>query len=176
MPASAPVWLVEFALAAVYGVAGAVVPVFNAEAYAVAAGALHPAGAIAAVLGLTLGQAIGKMLMFWGVRRGKDLRFFRPRDLAGTAPARSEGELGAVRRWWSRTVRTSLRLVGDTRWGLPLVFAASVVGFPPLYPIVLVAGASPIPAVTFAITMSVGRGLRFAGLAWGGTGLAAFLT
>lgn len=175
MSVPAPLWLVEFTLATGYGIAGAVVPVFNAEAYAVTAGALHPAGAVAAVLGLTLGQGIGKMLMFWGVRRGHQLRFFHPRPRREGSSARTEAELGPLRRWWSRTLRTSLRLVGDTRWGLPLVFAASLVGFPPLYPIVLVAGASPIPALSFALTMSLGRGLRFAGLAWGGIGLVELL-
>ncbi|SDB85370.1 hypothetical protein GA0111570_10549 [Raineyella antarctica] len=180
MPAEAlvPVWLVEFLVAAAYGVVGAVVPVFNAEAYAIAAGALHPAGSAFAILGVTLGQSIGKMLMFWGVRRGKELRFFHAGPATGGAvetPPRAEAELGTVRRWWSRTVRVSLRLVGDTRWGLPLIFLASLVGFPPLYPVVLVAGASPIPAASFALTMTVARGLRFALLAWGGTGLVALL-
>lgn len=186
-PVPAPVWLTEFLLATVYGAVGAVVPVFNAEAYAVAAGALHPAGSVAAILGLTLGQGAGKMLMFWGVRRGKELRFFHPKHPelasseegpAGGPPASTgtEAELGPIRRWWSRTVRVSLRLVGDTRWGLPLVFLASVIGFPPLYPVVLVAGASPIPAASFALTMSAGRGLRFALLAWGGSGLVSQLS
>lgn len=180
-------WLAEFLLAAGYGLVGAVVPIANAEAYAIAAGALHPAGSVAAILGLTLGQGIGKMLMFWGVRRGKDLRFFHPRrpeaTTGGAGPEprtagrpRTEAELGPLRRWWSRTLRVSLRLVGDTRWGLPLVFLASIIGFPPLYPIVLVAGASPIPAASFAVTMSLGRGLRFALLAWGAGGLVGRLT
>lgn len=173
-----PIWLVEFLVAAAYGVAGAVVPIFNAEAYAVAAGALHPAGSVSAIIGLTLGQGIGKMLMFWGVRRGKDLPFFHPKprpEPTGAEPPR-ETDLGPIRRWWSRTVRISLRLVGSTRWGLPLVFLASVIGFPPLYPVVLVAGASPTPAASFAITMCMGRGLRFALLAWGGTGLVSLLS
>lgn len=186
-PVPAPVWLLDFLLATAYGAVGAVVPVVNAEAYAIAAGALHPAGSVAAILGLTLGQGAGKMLMFLGVRRGKELRFFHPRhaelessEAAGAAddpPAGrgTEAELGPLRRWWSRTVRVSLALVGDTRWGLPLVFLASSVGFPPLYPVVLVAGASPIPAVSFAVTMSAGRGLRFALLAWGGSGLVSQL-
>lgn len=170
-------WLVELLVATAYGAVGAVVPVFNAEAYAIAAGALHPVGAVAAIVGLTVGQGAGKMLMFWGVRRGKELRFFHPRhhQERGPQPAPTEAELGTLRRWWSHTVRISLRLVGDTRWGLPLVFLASLVGFPPLYPVVLVAGASPIPAASFAVTMSAGRGLRFALLAWGGTGLATVL-
>ncbi|WOP17950.1 hypothetical protein [Raineyella sp. LH-20] len=193
-------WFTGFLAALVYGLVGAVVPVANAEAYAVAAGALHPAGSVASILGLTLGQGIGKMAMFWGVRRGKDLPFFHPRRpkgatgdgamLAADAPAvdgpggtagggatpvRHEADLGPIRRWWSRTVRVSLRLVGDTRAGLPLVFAAAVVGFPPLYPVVLVAGASPIPGWSFGLVMSLGRGLRFALLAWGGSGLAGLL-
>lgn len=170
-------WLVELLVATAYGAVGAVVPVFNAEAYAIAAGALHSVGAVAAIVGLTVGQGAGKMLMFWGVRRGKELRFFHPRHRQerDLRPAPTEAELGTLRRWWSHTVRISLRLVGDTRWGLPLVFLASLVGFPPLYPVVLVAGASPIPAASFAVTMSAGRGLRLALLAWGGTGLARVL-
>lgn len=205
-------WFTAFLVAAVYGVVGAVVPVANAEAYAIAAGALHPAGSVAAITGLTLGQGIGKMLMFWGVRRGKELPFFHARhhrasavadrrtdvtaegaadreatpgasrdatllDVSFDAPApgRREDERGLVRRWWSRTVRLSLRLIGDTRAGLPLVFLAAIVGFPPLYPVVLVAGASPIPAWSFGIVMSLGRGIRFALLAWGGSGLVDLL-
>ena len=183
-PVPVPVWLLELLVATAYGAVGAVVPVFNAEAYAVAAAALHPAGSVAAILGLTLGQGAGKMLMFWGVRRGKELRFFHPKhpelesseEGPDAPPAGTEAGLGPIRRWWSRTVRVSLRLVGDTRWGLPLVFLASVIGFPPLYPVVLVAGASPIPAASFAVTMTAGRGLRFALLAWGGSGLMSQLS
>ncbi|QGF24479.1 hypothetical protein [Raineyella fluvialis] len=167
-------WFAGFLVAAVYGLVGAVVPVANAEAYALAAGALQPAGSVAAIIGLTLGQGIGKMLMFWGMRRGKDLPFFHPRPVRPRSGAR-EAELGLLRRWWSRTIRVSLRLVGDTRAGLPLVFVAAIVGFPPLYPVVLVAGASPIPAWSFGLVMSLGRGIRFALLAWGGTSLAGWL-
>ncbi len=179
-----PGWFTEFLVAAVYGLVGAVVPVANAEAYAIGAGALHPAGSVAAITGLTIGQGVGKMLMFWGVRRGKELPFFharhRPAEGADGADreastGRTEADLGPARRWWSRTVRVSLRLVGDTRAGLPLVFLAAIVGFPPLYPVVLVAGASPIPAWSFGLVMSLGRGIRFALLAWGGSGLIGLL-
>ena len=170
-------WWAEFLAALVFGLVGAVIPVANAEAYAAAVGALHPAGGplspgggVAAISGLTLGQSIGKMAMFVGVRRGKDLPFFRPRITKA-----AERPRGRWRRGWDRGVRATLGLVGNPVWGLPMVLASAVVGFPPLYPLVIAAGASRLSAWGFAATITVGRGLRFALLAWGGTAVVGWL-
>lgn len=177
-------WLLAFLVSTGYGLVGAVVPILNAEAFAVAAGALDAGVAVAAIGGLTLGQSVGKMMVFWAVRRGREMRFFRRwtssaiRDAEHarrTGPDPGTDTRGTWRRRWDAAVAFCLRWVADPHWGLPLVLAASVVGFPPLYLVVVVAGASRLPAWGFAATMTIGRGARFVLLAWGGLGLAAWL-
>ena len=61
-----------------------------------------------------------------------------------------------------------LALVGDPRWGLPIVGVAAVIGLPPLYAVALLAGAtkmracgSPLwwrPAATRFVIVALGIG------------------
>ena len=56
---------------------------------------------------------------------------------------------------------TLLDLVGQKRWGLPIVLLAAVVGFPPLYAVALLAGATEMRAIWFGLAVLVGRVTRF---------------
>ena len=56
---------------------------------------------------------------------------------------------------------------GQKRWGLPIVLLAAVVGIPPLYAVALLAGATKMSAVWFALVVLVGRVTRFVLLALG---------
>jgi hypothetical protein len=64
-----------------------------------------------------------------------------------------------------------LDLVGQERWGLPIVFVAAVIGFPPLYAVALLAGATTMSPVWFGLTVLVGRLCRFLLVATGFYGL-----
>ena len=54
-----------------------------------------------------------------------------------------------------------LDLVGQERWGLPIVLVAAIVGFPPLYAVALLAGATTMRPLWFGLTVLVGRLCRF---------------
>lgn len=139
-----------------YGVLSALVPLANAEGYVVVSGMSSIGGAVPVVTGIALGQTLGKVLLFLGVRRGRRLPFVRhERARLQRRP------VGPARRRFRRAVRTMLRLVGEKRWGLPIVFLAAVTGFPPLYAVAMLAGATRMRIGWFAAVVLVGRTLRF---------------
>jgi membrane protein YqaA with SNARE-associated domain len=153
-----------------FGVVSAVVPVANAEAYIVASQMTAVAGAVPIAVGVGIGQMVGKLLLFVGVRRGRQFEFFRRRRHEGSP--RPVGPTGArVRVLLARL----LDLVGRKRWGLPIVLLAAVVGVPPLYAVALLAGATRMPVLGFALTVLVGRVTRFVLVATGWVGLQHWL-
>nr|WP_221377832.1 VTT domain-containing protein [Actinoplanes polyasparticus] len=142
--------LVESLTTLGYGFASALVPVVNAEAYAVLAG--HRTGhAVIVIVLLAFGQTAGKVVLFEAARHGTGRlthRLKRPR-----AQARAARWAEPVRRWLSRR-----------RTGLPTVFVSAAVGLPPLALVSLAAGAADLRASEFALTCLAGRLLRFAAL------------
>ncbi len=121
------------ALAAAVGVASALLPLVNAEAYAlIAAARTHAAGAVIVVLALAAGQTVGKLVLFESARRG-----------SGRLHARFSGRAeGRAARWRERVCG----LMGRRRTGLPTVLASATLGLPPLALVSLAAGASgPAP-------------------------------
>ena len=149
-----------------FGTLSAVVPVANAEAYVAANQLVHAAGPLAVVIGVALGQTLGKVLLFYGVRRGKNAPFVRHRRAALRAHP-----VGPARARFRAAVRALLDLVGQKRWGLPITFVAAVVGLPPLYAVALLAGATRMRLVYFGGVVLVGRLLRFVLVAYGVQGL-----
>jgi membrane protein YqaA with SNARE-associated domain len=126
-----------------YGFASALVPVVNAEAYALVAG--HRSGHyLVIIVALALGQTAGKLLLFEAARRGTGRFNRRRRSVRWTEP---------VRRWLSRR-----------RTGLPTVFVSAAVGLPPLALVSLAAGTSSLRRWEFATTCLAGRLIRFAAL------------
>jgi membrane protein YqaA with SNARE-associated domain len=153
-----------------FGVVSAVVPVANAEAYIVASQMTALAGAVPIAVGVGIGQMVGKLLLFLGVRRGREFAVFRRRQ--HEPRTRSRGPT-AVR---VRALLTWLfDLVGQKRWGLPIVLLAAVLGLPPLYAVALLAGATRMPVLGFALTVLVGRVARFVLVATGSVGLSHWL-
>ena len=144
-------WLGESALAAVVGVVSALLPLVNAEAYAlIAAARTHAAGAVIVVLALAGGQTIGKLVLFEAARRG-----------SGRLHARFSGRAdGRAARWRERVCG----LMGRRRTGLPTVLASATLGLPPLALVSLVAGASVQRRWEFGAVCLVGRSARFAAL------------
>ena len=145
--------LLEPLLALVVGIASALLPLINAEAFAlVAAGRAHVAVAIVLVVALAIGQTIGKLVLFEAARRGSGrlhARFAR------------HGEGGRAARWAGR-VRGWLTC---RRTGVPTVLAAAAVGLPPLAVVSLAAGAAGQRRWEFGVLCLVGRTARFAVLA-----------
>jgi membrane protein YqaA with SNARE-associated domain len=167
--------LVEAMLALGYGFASALVPVVNAEAYAVVAGEHSGHGVVAgehsghavvagalcgdavlAVLALALGQTAGKLLLFESARRGTGSlsRRLSRRKRSGGAAARAGRWAAPVRRWLSRR-----------RTGLPTVLVSATLGVPPLAVVSFAAGAVGLNRWEFSVACGLGRVIRFAVLA-----------
>jgi membrane protein YqaA with SNARE-associated domain len=139
-----------------YGVLSALVPFVNAEGYVVISSVSSIGRAVPVIAGVALGQTLGKVLLFLGVRRGRQFPFVR-RERARFR----RGTAGPGRRRLSQAIAFLLRLVGEKRWGLPIVLLAAVVGFPPLYAVALLAGATRMRVGWFAALVLIGRTARF---------------
>ncbi|MEH1166914.1 VTT domain-containing protein [Micromonospora sp. CPCC 205539] len=147
--------VVEATAALGYGFASALVPVVNAEAYAVLAG--RPGGyAVIVVVALAVGQTAGKLLLFEAARRGTGrlARRLARRGQSGRVAARAARWAEPVRRWLSRR-----------RTGLPAVLVSASVGVPPLALVSIAAGTAGLRHWEFAVACLLGRVVRFALLA-----------
>lgn len=135
------------------GGGSAVLPILNAEAYALVAAGTRPRLALALVLALAVGQTAGKLLLFEAGRRGSarlaTRRALRPRR---ARPAS---------RWGSRAAVALAR----RRTAIPVMLAAASVGLPPLAIVSVAAGAAGHSRGVFAATCLVGRVARFATIA-----------
>jgi hypothetical protein len=165
-----------------FGVVSAIVPIANAEAYVIASQVTAVAGPLPIAVGVGIGQSIGKLLLFLGVRRGRDFWFVRRRHRPIDPPIPTDGpeptdqptRWARFRSWLQRMVARLLELVGTNSWGLPIVLLAAVVGLPPLYAVALIAGASRMRALWFWLVVVVGRVARFVVVALGTAGLPCF--
>lgn len=149
-----------------FGTVSAVIPIVNAEAYVIASQMSAVAGPIPIAIGIAIGQTVGKLLLFFGVRQGKELSFIKHRR-----EARKQRPVGPTQARIRAAGAKLLDLVGQERWGLPIVFVAAVIGFPPLYAVALLAGATTMSPVWFGLTVLVGRLCRFLLVATGFYGL-----
>ena len=141
-----------FALA--YGAMSALVPIVNAEVYAVvAAGRTATPVALLVVLALACGQTAGKLVLFEAARLGQGRFVRRQADRAARSDERGR---------WAPRIGRALR---SRRTGLPLVLASAVVGLPPLAAVSLAAGAAGQRRWEFALVCLAGRTARFAALA-----------
>lgn len=144
------------ALAALgYGCTSALVPIVNAEAYAVVAGQRGGLAAIA-VVALALGQTAGKLLLFEAARRGTGplSTLLRRSNRSGRAAARAARWGRPLRRWLSRR-----------RTGVPTVLLSASVGLPPLALVSIAAGTAGLRRWEFAAACLLGRVVRFGALA-----------
>jgi membrane protein YqaA with SNARE-associated domain len=149
-----------------FGTVSAVVPVVNAEAYVIASQMSAVIGPIPIAIGVAIGQTLGKLVLFFGVREGKELPFFKHRR-----EVRQQRPVGPARARFRVAMAKLLDLVGQERWGLPIVLVAAIVGFPPLYAVALLAGATTMRPIWFGLTVFVGRLCRFLLVASGFQGL-----
>jgi membrane protein YqaA with SNARE-associated domain len=116
------------------GAASALLPLVNAEAYAIlAATRSHAWLAVLLVLALAIGQTAGKLVLFESARRG-----------AGRWAAKL-----ADSRWAGRAT------------GPFVVLGSATLGLPPLAIVSLAAGAAGQRRLTFGVLCLVGRTVRF---------------
>ena len=142
-------------LAAATGMASALLPVVNAEAFVLLTAARSgPAPAWAMVLALAVGQTAGKLVLFESARRGATAWLSRLHR--GT-----EKQPRAMSRWSGR-VSAGLR---SRRGGPAVVLTSAALGLPPLAVVSLAAGAAGQRHLVFGVTCLVGRTARFAALA-----------
>jgi membrane protein YqaA with SNARE-associated domain len=147
--------LLEALVASGYGLASAVVPLVNAEAFAVLAGTRG--GHVAfIVLGLALGQTAGKLLLLESTRRasGPLGRWIARRPRSGSVTARAARWAVPIRRWLSRRGTA-----------LPTVLVSATTGIPPLAMVSLAAGTAGLRRWEFVTVCLLGRLIRFAALA-----------
>ena len=117
------------------GAASALLPLVNAEAYAIlAATRSHAWLAVVLVIALAVGQTAGKLVLFESARRG-----------AGRWAAKL-----ADSRWAGRAT------------GPAVVLGSAALGLPPLAIVSLAAGAAGQRRWTFGVLCLVGRTARFA--------------
>ena len=137
---------VTVGLALATGVGSALVPVLNAEAWALFAATGPVDTLLAVVVALAAGQTVGKLVLFESGRRGRDWHPWR------------RGPVSA------RTARWTDRVTGwltSPRSGPPLVLAAASIGVPPLAVVSVAAGAAGQRRRVFVPLCLLGRTVRF---------------
>lgn len=162
--------LVLVGLAALaFGLGSSVIPVLNAELYAVATAAGGPAVAVASVVGVALGQTAGKVAVLVVVRRGMSGTWMtrRRRRRADADPVVDPpAVVPAWRQTLARWSDTLLRQMDRPVVGGLVVLLSSVVGLPPLAAVTVLAGMRSLPLPIFTVAVGIGRVARFAALAW----------
>ncbi len=131
-----------------FGVASAIIPIFNMEAYisVVYASTDQQAALTLAFVG-SLGQNIGKLVWFYGSRGALDIPWLKQR--MGSPKRQAQYER------WSEYVQGRPVMSGA------LTFVSAAVGFPPFFAMAMVAGTLRMNVVVFFVAGLVGRTLFF---------------
>jgi hypothetical protein len=158
-------------IALLFGVGSALVPVLNAEAYALAAVVLHPASVAGIVLALAVGQTLGKVMLLEATRRGAETRIVQRlrRRVATMAPSgrATRSRYGGSRRSRLLDQQRAMRLLDSPRAGGPLVGCSAAFGLPPLALVAVAAGLGGQRLRVFVPWCLVGRTARFGALVLG---------
>jgi membrane protein YqaA with SNARE-associated domain len=144
-----------------YGVASALFPVLNIEVIALGLPIAQPESWWLSVVTLTLGQTVGKVVIFQAARHGATwLDRWKTRN-----PGRSAESGPEV---WRRVVAWSNQLFRllDYRWpAFGVVLLSASAGLPPLAVVSIVAGVRSCPLWVFVVATTIGRGARILVLA-----------
>ena len=123
------------------------IPFVNAEVVVAGAAVAAPPGyMIPVIVVCSVGQMLAKVALNAGMR-------WLPERLPAKATERLD--------------RASEKVKNLEQAGLTLVLISAVVGLPPFYLISLAAGAMKLSLTGFIVTGTVGRGVRFAIIAYG---------
>jgi membrane protein YqaA with SNARE-associated domain len=140
-----------------FGVASALIPLFNAEVYMLSVAVTAPlTGIVAGVAGLAVGQTIGKLAWFYAGRGGSAKLASLVRRRRANRPMPIEGS-GRWTRW--------LRYLARRPTAALLVAVSAATGIPPLAVVSVAAGASPLRPQEFVALCLSGRCVRFAAVA-----------
>ena len=142
-------WPLSILTAIGFGVGSALIPIVNAEAYAVVSISNQPWLLVPLVVALATGQTMGKLILFEAARRGST-RFHAGSKLSALTTSR-----------WADRIRAALT---QRRTAVPLILASAGLGLPPLALVSVAAGASAQRRRTFASLCLIGRIARFAAL------------
>jgi membrane protein YqaA with SNARE-associated domain len=131
-----------------FGVASAIIPIFNMEAYiSVVYASTHQQSALALAFIGSLGQNVGKLVWFYGSREALDIPWLKQKMNTPKRQAQFE-------RWREYTH-------GRPVLSALLIFVSAAVGFPPFFAMAMVAGTLRMNVVTFFIAGLIGRTLFF---------------
>ncbi len=126
-------------------IAGSIVPLINTEIYLVSAVALSPpAYVVPLVIAASVGQMVGKVVMYYAGRGVLKLPSERVR---------------------TRMVAMQARIQARPRAGAAVLFTSATVGLPPLYVVAIACGAARMNLVSFIVLGTVGRLIHFAAVA-----------
>lgn len=142
------------------GLLSALVPLVNAEVYALAVGATaSPLVAALSAVALGLGQTGGKWVWYTSGRKGVEMR---KRSLRRQAPAADGGPDGPAEDG-ERAGRLAVltRRLHDRRSSAGIVLLSGSVGLPPLALVAVAAGATKMRLQDFLLCCLAGRILRF---------------
>jgi membrane protein YqaA with SNARE-associated domain len=153
--------LIEFVVAIGYGVLSSVVPIFNAEIYIVASQVGGFTEEVTTAVGCAVGQTIGKVGIVLALRRGGSSRLVRK---VRERPRKPAGSVRTKLRAWSDRM---MGLLGERRWGVPIVLLSACVGLPPLYAVTLAVPATRMSVILFGAAVLLGRMVLFLAIAFG---------
>jgi len=96
-----------------------------------------------------------------GLRRGATSGWVRRmRD----RPRKPAGKVRTTVRGWSDRM---MGLLGESRWGVAIVFLSACVFIPPLYPLTFAVAGTRMSVIAFGLAVLVGRMLLFLAIAFG---------
>ena len=137
--------LIEFVVAIGYGVLSSVIPIFNAELYIVASQVGGFTEEVTTAVGCAVGQTIGKVGTVLALRQGRSSRLVRK---VRERPRKPAGRVRTKLRAWSDRM---MGLLGERRWGVPIVLLSACVGLPPLYAVTLAVPATRMSVILFGL-------------------------
>ncbi|GAB3208223.1 VTT domain-containing protein [Marinactinospora thermotolerans] len=142
--------MTESALAFLFGLLSALIPVLNVEVYLVGAAALLGDGALSAMaVAAGAGQTLGKIAYYYLGRGALDLAWLR---------RRGEKKIGT---WSRRLQRWQEKAEGRPVWTAALVAVSSFSSIPPFMVVSVFAGMARMPVWAFATVTMATRTARF---------------
>jgi membrane protein YqaA with SNARE-associated domain len=156
--------LIEFLVSVGYGLLSSVVPIFNSEIYIVASQVGGFTEEVTTAVGCAVGQTIGKVGTVLALRRGGRSGLVRRLRERRERPRKPAGRVRTRLRAWSDRL---LGLLGQRRWGVPIVFLSACLAIPPLYAVTLAVPATRMSVIPFGAAVLLGRMVLFLAIAFG---------
>jgi membrane protein YqaA with SNARE-associated domain len=154
----------EFFVSVGYGLLSSLVPVFNSEIYIVASQVGGFTEEVTTAVGCAVGQTIGKVGTVIALRRGGHSGLAQRVRKRRERPRKPAGRVRTKLRAWSDLL---LGLLGQRRWGVPIVFLSACFAIPPLYAVTLAVPATRMSVIPFGAAVLLGRMVIFLAIAFG---------